>query len=69
MEAGVGGTSKKATFVLPRLGYFKFEDVVPGHYAACVLAGPGWLTKKAEVDETKRMKFFSLDLVPGEKTN
>jgi hypothetical protein len=56
--------SEKATFFLPKLGYFAFDDVVPGHYAACVLApGPGWLTRKVDVNVTTHMKLISLDLV------
>jgi hypothetical protein len=56
--------SQKATSVLPNLGYFKFDNVVPGRYAACVLApGPGWMTKKADVNVTSHMKFISLELV------
>jgi hypothetical protein len=56
--------SEKATFLLPKLGYFKFENVVPGRYAAYVLApGPGWMTRKADVSVTSHMKFISLDLV------
>jgi hypothetical protein len=56
--------SEKATFILPKLAYFKFDNVVPGHYAACVLVpGPGWMTRKADVNVTSHMKFISLELV------
>jgi len=60
--------SEKATFLLPKLGYFAFDDVVPGHYAACVLGpGPGWLTRKVDVYVTTHMKLISLDLVHEKK--
>jgi hypothetical protein len=55
---------EKATFFLPRLAYFKFENVVPGRYATCVMTpGPGWMTRKAEVNVITHMKFISLDLL------
>jgi hypothetical protein len=53
-----------ATFILPKLAYFKIENVVPGVYAACVMApGPGWMTRKTNVSVTSHMKFISLQLV------
>jgi hypothetical protein len=56
--------SERASFLLPRLGYFRFDHVVPGRYVAWI-AGPGdgWLMRKVEVDVTSHMKFISLDLV------
>jgi hypothetical protein len=56
--------SEKAKFILPKLAYFKFDDVVPGHYAACALApASGWMTKKADLTVTTQMKVISLDLL------
>lgn len=56
--------SERATFILPELGYFKFENVVPGRYHAFVqLDEPGWMTRKSEVNVTDHMKFISLELV------
>jgi hypothetical protein len=56
--------TEKATFLLPKVAYFKFENIVPGHYAACVLVpGPGWMTRKADVNVSSHMKFISLELV------
>jgi hypothetical protein len=56
--------SEKVTLILPRLGYFKFDNVVPGQYAACVQApGPGWMTKRVDVSVTSHMKFIMLDLI------
>ncbi len=55
--------SEKVGFILPRLGYFKFENVVPGHYYAFVqIDEPAWMTRKTEVNVTNHMKFISLEL-------
>ena len=56
--------SDKAIFVLPKLAYFKIPNVVPGHYAACVVSpATGWMTMKADVTVTTHPKFISLDLL------
>lgn len=56
--------SERATFIFPRLGYFKFENVVPGRYYALVQPDePGWMTRKTEVNVTNHMRFISLELV------
>jgi hypothetical protein len=48
---------------LPRIKYFHFPNVPPGHYTAYVsLLGLGWYTKKEEIDVTDHMKFISLEL-------
>jgi hypothetical protein len=55
---------EKASFILPKVGYFKFTDVVPGHYIVCIDApGPGWMTRKVEVAVTTHMKFINIELV------
>ena len=55
---------EKAIFILPKLGYFKFTDVVPGRYIVCIDApGPGWMTRKVEVAVTTHMKFIDIELV------
>ena len=48
---------------LPKVKYFKFENVLPGRYTAHVSGlGRGWYTKKEEVSVTTHMKFVSLEL-------
>jgi hypothetical protein len=55
-----------AKFFVARAGYFSFENVVPGHYLAYVMApGTGWMMRKKSFDVTSHMKFISLDLVHG----
>ena len=54
----------QGSFPLPKTRYFRFEDVLPGHYAAYVsVLGQGWFTRKVEVNVTTHMKFISLELV------
>jgi hypothetical protein len=56
--------SEKASSVLPGLGYFKFENVVPGRYYAVVqTANSGWMTRKVEVEVTTHIKFVNLELL------
>jgi hypothetical protein len=48
---------------LPKVKYFKFENVLPGRYATYVSGlGRGWYTKKEEVSVTTHLKFVSLEL-------
>jgi len=48
---------------LPRTKYFKFENVLPGHYFVYVsVMGEGWLTRKVEVDVNSSSKFIFLEL-------
>jgi hypothetical protein len=48
---------------LPKVKYFKFENVLPGRYTAYVSGlGRGWYTRKEEVSVTTHMKFVSLEL-------
>ena len=48
---------------LPRTKYFKFDNVLPGHYLVYVsVMGQGWLTRKVEVDVTSSSKFIFLEL-------
>jgi hypothetical protein len=53
------------SFPLPGLRYFKFKNVLPGHYVAfaSVQFDRRWLTRKVEVNVTTHMKFISLELV------
>jgi hypothetical protein len=54
----------RGLFLLPKTKYFEFENVLPGHYVACVsVLGQGWYTHKEEVTVTTHMKFISLKLV------
>jgi hypothetical protein len=53
----------KGSSALPKVKYFKFENVLPGRYTAYVSGlGRGWYTKKEEVSVTTHMKFVSLEL-------
>jgi hypothetical protein len=48
----------------PRVRFFDFDGVPPGHYVGFASAPtPGWLTKKVDVDVSTHMKFISLELV------
>jgi hypothetical protein len=49
--------------LLPKLGYFKFENVVPGRYFVPVQTGSGWMSRKVVVDVTTHSKFIFVDLV------
>lgn len=49
--------------LLPKLGYFKFENIVPGRYFVSVQTGAGWMSRKVVVDVTTHSKFISVDLV------
>jgi len=54
----------QSSFPLPKVKYFDFENVLPGHYVAYVsVLGQGWYTKKEEVIVTTHMKFISLELL------
>jgi hypothetical protein len=54
----------QGSFPLPRTKYFKFENVVPGHYIAFASVSSGnWLTRKVELNVSTHMKFISLELV------
>jgi hypothetical protein len=56
--------SAKTTFrLLPRLVYFKVDDVPPGRYFAFAQGGTGWMIRKVLVDVTTRSKFISVNLV------
>jgi hypothetical protein len=57
-----GWYSTVAKPILPKVAGFRITDVLPGHYAAAVVAPPGWVTRKANVNVT-HMKFISLELV------
>jgi hypothetical protein len=55
--------SENAEFISPRIACFKFDNVLPGQYAASALMPTsGWMTKKADVDVTSFMKFVYLNL-------
>jgi len=52
------------SFPLPKVKYVNFENVLPGRYVAYISGlGPGWLTKKVEVNVSAHMKFIDLELV------
>jgi len=54
----------RGSFPIPKIKYFNFESVLPGHYLAYVsVRGQGWHTKKLEVSVSTHMKFVSLELV------
>jgi hypothetical protein len=54
----------QSSFPLPKVKYFDFENVLPGHYIAYVsVLGEGWYTKKEELSVTTHMKFIFLELV------
>lgn len=54
----------QTSFLLPKVKYFIFENVLPGRYIAYVsVLGQGWYTTKEEVNVTTHMKFISLDLI------
>jgi hypothetical protein len=56
--------SEKANSILPKLAYFKFDNVLPGSYVACAsVSASGWMTKKADLSVTTHMKFLYLDLL------
>jgi hypothetical protein len=49
---------------LPKVKYFKFENVLPGRYVAFVEGmGPGWFTKKLELTVSTDNKFIFMELV------
>jgi hypothetical protein len=49
---------------LPKVKYFNFENVVPGHYIAYAsVFSQGWFTKTVEVTVSTQMKFISMELV------
>jgi len=48
--------------LLPKLGYFKFENVVPGRHFVFV-GHWGWMSRKTTVDVTSHSKFIAVDLV------
>jgi hypothetical protein len=51
-------------FPLPKIRYFKFENVLPGHYIAFVsVTGQGWYARKEELSVTTHMEFISLQLM------
>ncbi len=58
-----------STHLLPRLAYFKIQDVLPGRYFAFVQGNSGWMTPKHEVQVTNHSKIISLDLVKGAKVD
>jgi hypothetical protein len=48
----------------PKVKYFNFENVVPGHdIAYASVFGQGWFTKTVEVTVSTHMKFISMELV------
>jgi hypothetical protein len=49
--------------LLPKLGYFKFENVVPGRYFVFVQGRTGWMSRRTTVDVTNHSKFISVNLV------
>lgn len=49
--------------LVPKLGYFKFENVIPGRYFVSVQTGACWMSRKVVVDVTTHSKFVSVDLV------
>jgi hypothetical protein len=49
--------------LLPKLGYFKVDNVVPGRYFAFVQGRAGWMSRKVVVDVTTHSKLISLSLV------
>ena len=51
-------------FPLPKIRFFKIENVIPGRYFAYAsYFGKGWFTRKVEVNVTDHTKFISLELV------
>lgn len=52
-----------ANVLLPRLAYFKFDDVVPGRYFAFVQGPAGWMSRKVVVDVASHSKLIAIDLV------
>lgn len=60
--------SAKTNFrLLPKLLYFKFDNVVPGRYFGFVQDRAGWMSRKVVVDVTTHSKFISVDLVRKEQ--
>jgi hypothetical protein len=55
--------AKTKFLLLPKLGYFKLDNVVPGRYFAFVQGRAGWMSRKVVVDVTTHSKFISVDLV------
>jgi hypothetical protein len=55
--------AKTQVRLLPRVKYFKFDNVVPGRYFVFVQTRAGWVTRKVVVDVTTHPKFISVDLV------
>jgi len=50
--------------ILPKRGYFKFENVLPGrYYLVAQVPASGWWAKKVELTVTTHMKFTSIDLL------
>jgi hypothetical protein len=49
---------------LPKVRFFSFKNIPPGHYVAFASASnAGWLTKKVNVDLSTHMKIISLELM------
>jgi len=64
IEKGFVFSDFQSSFPLPKVKYFDFENVLPGHYIAYVsVLGEGWHTKKEELSVTTHMKFIFLELV------
>lgn len=55
--------AKTTVRLLPKVAYFRFDNVVPGRYFVLAQSGAGWMSRKVVVDVTTHAKFISIDLM------